>query len=270
MDLDEAINCFVSRYQNPSTRKEALWALKTWGEHPEPNPVWKPATVHVLNTFVRSFCRWAKGQGLEVPGPPTGRLTCPPAVLRDIPDADAKMLLAAIDNERPAWRTFFTLLLETGMRCREGIRLKACDISWRPGEEYILVRSAKGGHGRSVPILSKMRSIDLLRQIAAEVSLEAYVFPGLVRGRPLTASAARYRFRSVCRKAGLMDDEDRPCYQIHQLRHTVAVRWLDAGVNARAVQHILGASGRKTGCQPAMDDKLARDSLEQHAQELYP
>ena len=102
-----------------------------------------------------AYWRWAEGQGLTLgpfplAGIPHPRVDMPPP--RALPEADEARLVAAIRGPPLAWRTLFTLMLDTGLRAGEATGLRVRDLEGTPGSEGLRVQG-KGRKWREVPLL---------------------------------------------------------------------------------------------------------------------
>ena len=122
------------------------------------------------------------------------------------------------------------VLLETGARVSEFIDLRIEDVSF--AERLVTIREGKGGKRREVPIRRELAQL-------------LQVHPGNRRAGPLFQSRQRpYKFtrqrigqlvKSVARAAGIT----KRIYP-HLLRHTIATRLLNLGMDIADVQRFLG------------------------------
>lgn len=194
-----------------------------------------PATAARRHSSLTAYWRWLERQGIDPgPCPVTGydrpRVDLPPP--RAIPAADIEAVRRVVRSLPLAWRALFTLVLETGLRAGEVVRLRARDLEWTPGAEHVRVHG-KGGRWRVVPLLPAMETTRLLRRLARGLPGEGFLFPG--RRGVLTVRAVEWRFRQLQHKAGL-----RETYRVHDLRHTCATRLVNRGVELPAIQRLLG------------------------------
>ena len=114
----------------------------------------------------------------------------------------------------------FGLLAATGLRVSEVLALRVGDII----EDRLLVRRTKFRKTRLIPV-HESTSTTLQRYLLARAAVapnDDHVFVSL-RGRGLRYPTVLHTFRSLCAVAGL---GSRP--HIHDLRHTFAVRALEA------------------------------------------
>jgi len=110
------------------------------------HPDWSPATTSLHVTILRSWARWAVKAGhldwaaaVDLPSVRQHRRHVPPATTEQV-----ATVLSRCDDE--VWLAS-VLAAYAGLRAIEIVRLDREDIS----SELVLVRSGKGGHGRSVP-----------------------------------------------------------------------------------------------------------------------
>lgn len=124
-------------------------------------------------------------------------------------------------------------LVATGLRASELLALRWCDV--RP--DHVFVHRGKGGRQRYVPMAS--RAWEALRGIRPDdprpgdrVFLNAW-------GKPLSRRGLSLIVKGYLRKALLPGS-------CHTLRHSLATRLLNRGMNLRAVQAILGHANVST------------------------
>jgi len=141
--------------------------------------------------------------------------------------AEAGRLLEAA---APHLKPILTVLLNTGMRRSEALKLTWRDADHRKKLITITPENSKSGRGREIPINS----------LAAE-TLRA-LGPGLPGGRvflgPESKGIADIKtaFKTACRRAGILD------LRFHDLRHTAATYMVMGGVDLVTVKEILGHS----------------------------
>jgi site-specific recombinase XerD len=154
---------------------------------------------------------------------------------RPIPATHLKLIAEAIQKAHSRTRLlFFTLLLETGMRFRETLSIRLCDIDLYPGEEKITVRG-KGGRLRAIPLVPGLLSLDLLKEEVNKYGTDQiYLFPQPDdHSQPLSYQYARILWRQLQEQTGTR-------YHVHQLRHSCASHLLNSGVSIEAIQKLLG------------------------------
>ena len=149
--------------------------------------------------------------------------------------AQVSSLLQAISN--PRHRMFFTTIYATGLRLSEARRLEVADID--SARNTVRVRQGKGRKDRYVMLSPRLR--DLLREYWKTYRPSRLLFPGLDPQRPLAERTLQDALRQAREKAGLS-----PQVTAHTLRHCFASHLLEAGVNVRVIQLLLGHASLKT------------------------
>ena len=164
-----------------------------------------------------------------------------PRVARTAPvvlsNGEISRLLQAISS--PKHRLVAMVAYGAGLRLQETLHLTHQDID---AERMVLwVRHGKGGADRQV--LLPARLLEELRKYWRQYRPPGpYLFPGRPPTRPLHATAIQRALKSAATRARL-DKLVNP----HILRHSFATHLLEAGVDLRTVQVLLGhASIRST------------------------
>ena len=134
-------------------------------------------------------------------------------------------------------RAILTTLYATGLRVAELCQLQVTDID--SGRMVVRVRQGKGQHERYVMLSPKL--LPLLRQYWQQEKPRPWLFPGHPRTRPLTTRAVY----SICRDAGQAAHLPKAIHP-HLLRHTFATHLLEAGVDLRRIQLLLGHRSLRT------------------------
>ncbi|HEU4906661.1 MAG TPA: tyrosine-type recombinase/integrase, partial [Solirubrobacterales bacterium] len=213
------------------------------------------ASVRRRAAGVRGFCGWLTTSGLletnPWPGPlPTGARTR--RLPRVVPTHDLRRLLGFLHSAaglptgpanatdiaaRPHESTTLlavALMFATGMRVHEvaGVRCKDVDVT---GQRIRLV--GKGRREREVFLpndwITQLTRAYLLFRDELGLSHSAMLFN--LRHDPLTPSAIRLRLDKACR-AGSLQTRVTP----HMLRHTAATQLIEAGMDIRYIQRLLG------------------------------
>jgi integrase len=154
-----------------------------------------------------------------------------PPVVPTLPEAYHRERVVSRDEERRMLAHFrtredhdmadlVTVLVDTGFRLSEALRLDAKCVNW--GTNQVTAYETKGGKPRSVP---------MTRRVAA-VMRRRMVGPAF----PLTKDTAARRW-AVARSAMPATMQD---IVLHSLRHTCATRLLEAGVDIYRVKTWLG------------------------------
>jgi integrase/recombinase XerD len=101
------------------------------------------------------------------------------------------------------------------------------------------VRQGKGQHDRSVMLSPKL--LPLLRHSWQQDKPRPWLFPGIPPTRPITARMVH----RLCRAAGQAAPLPKVIHP-HLLRHSVAPHLLEAGVDLRRIQLVLGHRSLRT------------------------
>ncbi|HSS41481.1 MAG TPA: tyrosine-type recombinase/integrase [Solirubrobacterales bacterium] len=220
-----------------------------------------PASLRRRASALRGFSRWLVGQGLIANDPwlgasvATGRGRKLPRVL---PTADLDRLLTflrqiaglgpdpahpALVHDRPHESTTLlavALMVSTGARVHEvvGFRHQDVDLS---GRAIRLV--GKGRHERQVFLANDWIAGLTEAYLQVRTSL-ALTHPRLLFNLhydPLTTAAMRSRLAKVAKAAGITQH-----VTPHMLRHTAATQLIEAGVDIRYIQRLLGHASLST------------------------
>ena len=221
-----------------------------------------PASLKRRASALRGFCRWMLSQGLLAVDPWNGAglaLGRPRRLPRTLPthELDHLMRFLALTagvnaNAEPDSRTVeerphesttllaVALMVATGIRVNESVNIKCHDIDL-PGRALRLV--GKGRRERQVFLTNDWIASLTSAYIEARSSLDLD-HPHLLFNLhydPLTPPAMRSRLAKAARAAGL-DKHVTP----HMLRHTAATQLIEAGVDIRYIQRLLGHASLST------------------------
>jgi site-specific recombinase XerD len=180
---------------------------------------------------LRAFYNWAAREGF-IPESPMRALTPPRPpqdVLPAIPEEHIKKMLAAAASWRD--RAIILVLLDTGLRASELLRLRIKDVDLESG--VIIVRG-KGGHAAPVYLGNRSRAA-LTRYLALERQNPQPDEPLFVsaRGGPLAYRSLLEVIARLSVRAGI------PRYSPHAFRRTFALRMLEAGVSVFVLQRLM-------------------------------
>src|SRR5262245_25895012 len=128
-------------------------------------------------------------------------------------------------------RAILTTLYAAGLRVAELCQLQVTDID--SARMVLRVRQGKGHQDRYVMLSPKL--LPLLRQYWQQDKPQPWLFPGHPRTRPMTTKAVYL----VCRQAGQAAHRSKAIHP-HVLRHAFATHLLEAGVDLRRIQLLLG------------------------------
>ncbi|MCF6386529.1 tyrosine-type recombinase/integrase [Mycobacterium sp. MBM] len=203
----------------------------------------KPRTAHSIRSTMRVFFRVLRD--LDHRGDDPARtlpaISLPRSLPRPCPDHAVRAVYETVSDERLLLA--IRVMVETGMRRREVVRIHPDDVAGRAGD-YRLHVVGKGDHERWVPI-----GDDLADRILAH---RGYLFAG--RGsKPVTA---RHLGKQIA--AALPG-----VWTAHTLRHRFATAAYQATSDLRAVQELLGHSSPDT---TAIYTQIGGDAMRRAAQ----
>src|SRR5712671_211557 len=148
---------------------------------------------------------------------------------------EVKALLEAPRTVRQ--RTLLAILYGAGLRVSEVTQLKASDID--SARNVLWVRHGKGGKDRQTLLPAKL--LELLRCYWRSQRPTDWLFRGADATRPISAKAVFLACRKAAQRAGI----SKPIHP-HSLRHAFATHLLEAGVNLRTIQILLGHANLET------------------------
>jgi integrase/recombinase XerD len=134
-------------------------------------------------------------------------------------------------------RALLAVLYGCGVRVAEVTHLKVADIDTR--RHVLWVRQGKGRKDRQTLLSPKL--LELLRTYWRAERPTEWLFPGANPTRPISLKAVFLACQKAGRKAGL----SKPVHP-HLLRHAFATHLLEAGVNLRTIQILLGHANLET------------------------
>jgi integrase/recombinase XerD len=128
-------------------------------------------------------------------------------------------------------RIILATLYTTGLRATELCQLRGTDIDSK--RMVVVVHQGKGKKDRQVPLSPDL--LPKLRRYWKLYGLESWLFPGPRLSEPLT----RHGVHHICAQAG-KDAKLKKAIYPHLLRHTYATHLLEAGMDLRSIQLLLG------------------------------
>jgi site-specific recombinase XerD len=134
-------------------------------------------------------------------------------------------------------RTMLAILYASGLRVSEVARLKVADLDRT--RNVIWVRSGKGRKDRQALLPPKLR--DLLRCYWRSERPTGWLFPSSDPSQPISPKAIFLACRKAAQLAGIAKS-----VHPHSLRHAFATHLLDASVDLRTIQTLLGHSNLTT------------------------
>jgi site-specific recombinase XerD len=149
--------------------------------------------------------------------------------------AEVKRLLETPKNL--SHRTILTTMYASGPRVSEVATLKASDID--SGRGVIWIRGGKGRKDRQVLLPPKL--LELLRVYFRWKRPKQWLFPGGTPDLPISTKSIFLACRKAAQKAGISK-----AVHPHSLRHAFATHLLEAGVDLRTIQLLLGHARLET------------------------
>jgi integrase len=204
-----------------------------------------PSWLAMRLTVVRGFTNWLQALDPSTEVPPLGWL---PPRRRTNPylysDADIAALMAAARRARwplsaATYETVIGLLVVTGLRIGEVIRLDRADMSFADG--LLTIRESKLGKSRQVPIhpttVAALRTYLRCRSALSPAPGERALFVHPA-GNRMNYQSVQQMFHTLVGRAGLTPRSPHCRPTIHGLRHTFAVntliRWYRDGLDVQA------------------------------------
>ena len=192
-----------------------------------------------LSSYIQAVCalRFLYSNTLHVPVS-VDRIPLPryekklPVILSP---AEVKLLLEAPKDL--AYRTMLSTMYATGVRVSEVAHLHVSDIDSKRG--VLWIRGGKGHKDRQGLLPPKL--LELLRTYFRWRRPKDWLFPGEKPGCPITCKSIFLACKQAARDAGISKS-----VHPHSLRHAFATHLLDAGVNLRTIQILLGHSKLET------------------------
>jgi integrase/recombinase XerD len=149
--------------------------------------------------------------------------------------AEVKLLLEAPKDL--AYRTIFSTMYAAGTRISEVAQLHVPDID--SGRGVIWVRGGKGRKDRQVLLPPKL--LELLRVYFRWKRPKEWLFPGGKPGAPISRESIFRACKEAAERAGISKS-----VHPHSLRHAFATHLLEAGVDLRTIQILLGHAKLET------------------------
>jgi site-specific recombinase XerD len=162
---------------------------------------------------------------------------------------DCRALIAAI--RQPIYRGCFATIYACGLRLSEGASLPVSAVD---SKQMLLHIIGKGNKQRVVPLSEPV--LQMLRDVWKLHRSPTWLFPRRnSKSKHVAYSTMRKAFNNA-RHQCLFDDN----FTTHSLRHSFATHLLEAGVNLRIVQILLGhASLRSTQIYTHLSEPLRQD-----------
>src|SRR5437867_5360962 len=168
----------------------------------------------------------------------------------------------------PMYRVCLTTIYSCGLRLSEGLFLRIADVD---SQRMLLRIRGKGNKDRFVPL--PQRTLEQLRALWLTHHSPSWLFPAITRhgvrdsvqhdAGPVTRSTLQRAFRRALLQSGV-----RKRAHVHSLRHSMATHLLEAGVNLRIIQTILGHATPTTTALYTHLTQQVRESVKTPINEL--
>jgi site-specific recombinase XerD len=136
-------------------------------------------------------------------------------------------------------KALFLMLYSTGMRCSELIHVKVGDIDSK--RMVVRVENGKGQKDRYVMLSKTLLTCLRLYWASQFPRLKTWLFPGYNLDEPMVRETPKKIIIAAAQKAGITKH-----VTTHTLRHTFATHLLEAGVDIRRIQFLLGHRSLRT------------------------
>lgn len=186
-------------------------------------------SIALIKSALLFFYNDILGKKIEIKTPKIKRNT--PQVLNK---EEIKRLFSVVKN--PKHKLMFQLYYGSGLRLSEALTLRVKDLDFN--ENVIWIRNGKGGKDR-MTIMSKKMS-EKLTEFTKYKNKDNFVFVN-PQGNPMSGRS----IQKVIEKAKLESNMTKDVH-IHTLRHSFATHLLEAGVDIRYIQVLLGHSSLET------------------------
>ena len=191
------------------------------------------STVNVAVSGIRFF--YSKVLGRD----DVGRAIPPRRTPKRLPEIlsgeELQRLFAATDN--PKHRAMLMTAYAAGLRVSELVRLRVADID----SSRMMIRVRKGKREKDRYTILSRRLLEELRAYWKVSRPAQWLFPGIPPDRPIGRTTTGKIYRHSKDKAGITKRGG-----IHTLRHCFATHLLEAGVDIRTIQILMGHSSIRT------------------------
>lgn len=212
-------------------------ALVTYAAHLSGPRGLAPATVKRRIACVRGLFRWLRRTAAITADPFADisiRIRIPDRLPRCLATGEMARLVEASEIASPLTRLAALLMFATGMRVGELVAVRLADVNLEQGTIRIV---GKGDRQRQV-IIPDERTAAMIRDYVRDHSARGAPTDRLFNspdGQALSTASIRVRVGRLAKAAGLTRT-----VTPHMLRHTAATELLEAGVDIRFVQRLLG------------------------------
>ncbi|MCD8491453.1 MAG: site-specific integrase [Geovibrio sp.] len=125
----------------------------------------------------------------------------------------------------------------SGLRISETLSLRVSDID----SKQMLIRVVQGKGGKDRFTILSQANLRVLRAYWKLFRPVDLLFPGYIKGKPLSARHIQQTFQEAKVKAGILKPAT-----VHSLRHSFATHLLDHNTDLRTIQVLLGHSDIRT------------------------
>jgi site-specific recombinase XerD len=142
----------------------------------------------------------------------------------------------------PVYRVCLDTIYCCGLRISEGVALQVADVD---SQRMVLRVRGKGNKDRQVPLAQ--RTLEELRALWKLHRSQPWLFPGRLQPHaavgegPVNRDNLRTAFHAALQQSGVTKTAT-----VHSLRHAYATHLLEAGVQLRLIQEILGHKSPRT------------------------
>lgn len=137
-----------------------------------------------------------------------------------------------IDNtENLKHKALLTTIYSAGLRVSEAVLLRIKDID----SNRMLIRVEQSKHKKDRYTILAKKTLQLLRKYYIKYRPTLWLFPGERTGMPILTRSALLIFKKSLYKSGITKNAT-----THSLRHSFATHLMEAGVNLRYIQVLLG------------------------------
>lgn len=162
-----------------------------------------------------------------------------PRIYRKLPSVltveEVKSILGTLRDQK--YRLCLKVIYGCGLRISEGCEIQAANID--SARHALKIVGRKGKKDRFVPIPDVL--LEELRDYWRAYRPATYLFFGATKDRPLCDATLRRAFNRAVREAGIKKD-----VTVHALRHSYATHMLEAGIDLRSIQEVLGHCNLET------------------------
>lgn len=215
----------LARYYGRSPDKISRDQIRDYFHHLIVEKKLSYSSCNLKMVAVNFFYREILGREIDLRIPMKKNERLPEPLSRE----EVALLIQAARNTRH--RVLIMTAYSAGLRVSELVRLKPHDVN----SQRMLIRVEQGKGRKDRYTLLSTRLLDELRSYWREYRPEKWLFVGQVPGDHLPRETAARAFYAMKRRAGVVHGRG-----IHTLRHSFATHLLEAGVDLRTIQVLMG------------------------------